>query len=237
MDKLRQSHGLDGNADTFFTLAQQLEAKDDLHQAATAYDRAFGLDSDRQDIIQARMRLLDQLSVIEHGMVFRYIPAGTFLMGSGNGDPDEQPVHPVDLDHFWMADIPVSWATYCDLMEWEPAPHSIPKEEPPHRMAYFVLYEANKIRRQYCEDAATEARDWHAHAPELLYGRGEEVITGDKIFGDVPRENPDHPWQYNSKPMVSVSWLLKTYVANSARKVHFIVCRQKLNGKRVREAD
>lgn len=90
---LEQSYGPEGDADAYFKLAQQLESKGDLHHAATAYDRAFGLVSDRQDIVQARMRLLDQLSVTEHSVVFRYIPAGTFLMGSENGDPDEQPVH------------------------------------------------------------------------------------------------------------------------------------------------
>jgi formylglycine-generating enzyme len=112
MDDLRQSYGLDGDAKEFFELAQQLEAKNDLHRAATAYDRAFGLAPEREDIAQARIRLLNQLSVIEHGMIFRYIPAGSFLMGSDTGDPDEQPVHPVELDAYWIAEIPLHWGLF-----------------------------------------------------------------------------------------------------------------------------
>jgi formylglycine-generating enzyme required for sulfatase activity len=29
------------------------------------------------------------------GMEFAYVPTGSFQMGSGNGDPNEQPVHQV----------------------------------------------------------------------------------------------------------------------------------------------
>ena len=36
------------------------------------------------------------------GMVMVYVPAGEFEMGSTEGDSDEQPVHTVALDGFWM---------------------------------------------------------------------------------------------------------------------------------------
>lgn len=48
---------------------------------------------------------------------FRYIPPGTFLMGSpdGVGDDDEHPQHPVTLtEGFWMAEVPCTqllWST------------------------------------------------------------------------------------------------------------------------------
>src|SRR5258705_5180171 len=35
-----------------------------------------------------------------NGMV--WIPAGTFQMGSANGQPDERPVHEVSVDGFWI---------------------------------------------------------------------------------------------------------------------------------------
>lgn len=41
------------------------------------------------------------------------IPGGSFLMGSKNGNPDEQPVHKVKLDPFWMSKMEVTW----DLFE------------------------------------------------------------------------------------------------------------------------
>jgi formylglycine-generating enzyme required for sulfatase activity len=36
------------------------------------------------------------------GMVMVYVPGGTFQMGSPVGDSDEQPVHTVTLDSFWI---------------------------------------------------------------------------------------------------------------------------------------
>ncbi|SFG65052.1 formylglycine-generating enzyme family protein [Pedobacter insulae] len=41
------------------------------------------------------------------------IPGGSFLMGSENGNSDEQPVHKVELDPFWMGKMEVTW----DLFE------------------------------------------------------------------------------------------------------------------------
>jgi formylglycine-generating enzyme required for sulfatase activity len=36
------------------------------------------------------------------GMVMVYVPEGEFEMGSNNGETDEQPVHTVYLDGFWI---------------------------------------------------------------------------------------------------------------------------------------
>lgn len=40
------------------------------------------------------------------------IPAGEFLMGSKKGKADEQPVHKVKLDAFWMGTYEVTWDIY-----------------------------------------------------------------------------------------------------------------------------
>lgn len=40
------------------------------------------------------------------------IPAGEFLMGSKRGKADEQPVHKVKLDAFWMGTYEVTWDIY-----------------------------------------------------------------------------------------------------------------------------
>lgn len=42
-----------------------------------------------------------------------YVPAGCFQMGSENGSSDEQPVHEVCLDGFWMDTIEVTNAMYA----------------------------------------------------------------------------------------------------------------------------
>ena len=95
-DWLMASQGPVGDAQSLFELGKKLEGDGELHLAATAYDRAFGLRPDSQTLANARQVLLDRLAVAEHGISFRYIPAGSFLMGSDCGEPDEQPVHRVN---------------------------------------------------------------------------------------------------------------------------------------------
>ena len=46
------------------------------------------------------------------GMVMVYVPAGEFEMGSTEGDDDEQPVHTVALDGFWIDRTEVTNAQY-----------------------------------------------------------------------------------------------------------------------------
>jgi len=162
-----------------------LEPNADEKAEATEYDRVYGLDPNNAELAAARQKLLDRVAVVEHGITFRYIPAGPFLMGSTTGDADEQPVHRVELDEFWLADTPISWSAYCALMGWEPPPHG--------------LHSENAIRLQYCEDETLRARDWHSHVP------GDEPLKKN-VFGEPDRADSSRPWTYERKPMVSVSW-------------------------------
>lgn len=70
-----------------------LEQGDD-QRAAAALDRAYGLCPDDAALAATRAEVLDRLVRVEHDLVFRFVPAGSFLMGSTEGDPDERPVHP-----------------------------------------------------------------------------------------------------------------------------------------------
>jgi formylglycine-generating enzyme required for sulfatase activity len=42
----------------------------------------------------------------------RWIPGGTFAMGSARSYPEERPVHPVTVDGFWIDEHPVTVAEY-----------------------------------------------------------------------------------------------------------------------------
>ncbi|HEX2314906.1 MAG TPA: SUMF1/EgtB/PvdO family nonheme iron enzyme [Thermomonospora sp.] len=202
---LLDDHGPDGDPRALLRAARELEAAGDDRLAATAYDRAHGLDPSDTEVAEARAALLDRLAVIEHGLRFRYVPAGTFLMGSETGDPDESPVHPVRLGGYWMAETPLSWAAYCDLMGWEPPPNGRPLEELEFGPG-FHLHEENKIRLQYCEDATVRAVDWHAHAAGQKWVRKGQELDASELFGHPPREDPGRPYRYDTKPMVAVSW-------------------------------
>lgn len=195
--------GADGNAADLAALARELESKGELAIAATAYDRAYGLQPNNAELTLARQRLLDRLAVVEHGITFRYIPAGSFLMGSTAGDADEQPVHQVQLNEYWLAETAISWSSFCALMNWEPPPDGHPsgdfKPAPGEALhPVFYLSQENKIRLQYCEDETLRARDWHAHVP------GDSPIK--QHLGEAERADPMTPWTYERKPMVCVSW-------------------------------
>ncbi len=49
---------------------------------------------------------------LKDSMVMVFIPSGTFFMGSEDGDSDEQPIHEVNLDSFWMDQTEVTNAMY-----------------------------------------------------------------------------------------------------------------------------
>ena len=47
------------------------------------------------------------------GMRMRFVPAGIFTMGSDTGDEDEQPVHEVSVDGFWIDETEVTNGLYA----------------------------------------------------------------------------------------------------------------------------
>ncbi len=54
------------------------------------------------------------------GMIFAWVPSGSYLMGAGKwdgeGNKDEFPVHEVDIDGFWIAACPVTQAQWEAIM-------------------------------------------------------------------------------------------------------------------------
>jgi formylglycine-generating enzyme required for sulfatase activity len=186
--------------------AQDATSRGDHDLAATAWDRAWALDSTDPGVTRHRATALDQLALTEQGLRFRYVPGGSYLIGSSDGDPDEQPAHVVRLDPFWLADEPVNWTAYCALMGWQAPPAGYPQDPDPagedaDRDERFLFSEGNKIRLQYCENLTTRAVDWHAHA--AAYGNDERMLG---FFGQPPREDPGGPARFDRKPMVAVSW-------------------------------
>lgn len=176
----------------FVAIADYYLERDNLALAASALDRAYGLAPTDAGIARHRASILDQLAIVEYGLVFRYIPAGTFVMGSNDGDPDERPVHPRSLDAFWITDVPITWTAYCRLLDWQLPPRSWPNnaDEIPFEQR-FAINQHNKIRLQYCETRTLAARDWHAHA-------------GMKMMGTVLRDGPNAAETFDRKPMIAV---------------------------------
>jgi formylglycine-generating enzyme len=200
----------EGNPALLFEIARSLENEGDLPSAATVYDRAFGIAPHLDDIREHRRRLLDRLAIVEHGIRFRYVPGGPFLMGSIHGEADEAPWHPVWLSPYWMSETPISWAAYCRLMGWAAPPEGVPQEPAERHEDFnaplFALNGSNRIRLQYCEDHTTQARDWHSHQPGAVWQSGGGTQTAQELFGSPPRDEPEAPWSYDAKPIIAVSW-------------------------------
>src|SRR5262249_4847099 len=93
LDEVIASHR-DADVARYVAIADYFLVREDRAAAAVALDRAFGLAPDNSDIARQRAVILDELALREHDLAWRYVPAGTFLMGSATGDPDERPVHP-----------------------------------------------------------------------------------------------------------------------------------------------
>lgn len=209
LEDLFASHGRSGDAQEFARLARRLEADGQVHASATAYDRAYGLAPADETIARERAALLDRLAVVEHGIPFRFVPGGTFVMGSDAGEPCERPAHVARVESFWMSEAPISWAAFCALMDWEPPPNGHPRSAGSTSAGSELWYlgEANKHRLQYCEDATTHAVTWMAHLPPEQSTEDDPGRASRRaIFGTPPREDPDRAWSYNEKPMVAIGW-------------------------------
>src|SRR5262249_7946800 len=63
--------------------------------AAAVYARAFGTAPEIGEAGRRRAEVLERLAAVEHGVRFRYVPAGPFIMGRDDGEDDERPRHPV----------------------------------------------------------------------------------------------------------------------------------------------
>ena len=69
-----------------------------------------------------------------HGIELVPAPAGVFSMGSLAGNPDERPVHEVELERFWIGSTPVTNAQYgrfLDHVPGTPAPDQDPRHGEP----------------------------------------------------------------------------------------------------------
>ncbi len=74
----------------------------------------------RKKVLPPVMEMTDK-----HGIVYVYVPNGTFLMGSTpeeDGNSDEQPAHPVEITRgFWMTKYPITQKQYESVIGSNPS--------------------------------------------------------------------------------------------------------------------
>nr|MBP8067604.1 SUMF1/EgtB/PvdO family nonheme iron enzyme [Pedobacter sp.] len=69
----------------------------------------FGLQGKTQDKFNAYTQKIEGTTL---SYQMQAIPGGSFLMGSKTGKPDEQPVHKVILEPFWMSKMEITWDVF-----------------------------------------------------------------------------------------------------------------------------
>lgn len=201
IETILRGYGPDGDVQLYIQDAKEMLNLNKLHEAASLIDRAFCIDPSNEETNQLRNDVLNTLSVTEHGLDFRYIPAGTFLMGSQNGDPDEMPEHPVFLPAYWISSTPLSWEVVCHILGIGTPPEV--NLDPLWEDVYWkeTGLQFCKIILQYCEDETLHASEWHSHDPSFL--KDEKLST---VFSKPQRKEPDSPYTYKDKPVVAVDW-------------------------------
>jgi hypothetical protein len=72
-------------------------------------------------------------------MEFVYVPGGTFLMGSpqGEGYEDEHPQHKVTLDGFWMGKFEVTQKQFKEIMGYNPGRFSGKPDNPVEQVSWL----------------------------------------------------------------------------------------------------
>jgi len=69
----------------------------------------FGLISHAQEKLVPYTQKIEGTALMDD---MQSIPGGSFLMGNKNGNLDEQPVHKVKLDPFWMSKMEITWDVF-----------------------------------------------------------------------------------------------------------------------------
>lgn len=110
------------------------------------------------EIMQATLTSLPLYIADAKGVPMAYVPEGAFFMGSGQGSADEQPIHSVYLDAFYMDQIEVTNGLYkacvdakvCQRVKKSSATRSSYYDDP-HFVRFPVLFVNWNMAQTYCE--------------------------------------------------------------------------------------
>jgi formylglycine-generating enzyme required for sulfatase activity len=136
------------------------------------------------------------------GMVMVYVPAGEFEMGSTEGRDDEQPVHTVALDGFWIDRTEVSNAQYLRCVEagaCSPPPESGSYTRDPYYgnstyEDYPVIFVSWYEAADYCTWAGGAAADGGAVGARRAGERWTHVPVGGQRAGLQQGQLPGCRW-------------------------------------------
>jgi len=105
------------------------------------------------------------------GMEMARLPGGEFMMGSDQGEPDEQPAHPVQVSAFYIDTTEVTQESYQRLLGGNPSKFKAP-DLPAERVSWVAAVQYCNMRSQReglkpCYDLTTFACDFAADGYRL----------------------------------------------------------------------
>lgn len=160
-----------------------------------------------------RFGVFSELVVKSLPLRFRYLPPGTFLMGSpeGVGHNDERPQHPVTLtEGFWMAETPCTQALWAAVMGVNPSEFKTnedAQQRPVENVSFndvtaflkrlkVLLSEdveaalPSEAEWEYACRASTQTAYWWGNEPD-----DSRANWGEKLKGTTPVcRYPPNPW-------------------------------------------
>jgi formylglycine-generating enzyme required for sulfatase activity len=94
------------------------------------------------------------------GIDMAYIPAGSFMMGSEDGEEDEKPVHEVFVDEFWMGVTEVTQFQYEALIHDNPS-YTVNERNPVETITWYdaVTY-CNKLSEEAGYEPCFDPENW-----------------------------------------------------------------------------
>jgi formylglycine-generating enzyme required for sulfatase activity len=138
----------------------------------------------RDDVMTVNKTDLNNIGVTKSsnvdGMILVYVPAGEFLMGSAIGLTDEQPVHKVRLNAYWVDRTEITNAMYVKCVESGACdkPSSLIYYNDPAYLTHPVEYVSWKDAVNYCSWAGrrlpTEA-EWEKVAAWDPYANQQRI--------------------------------------------------------------
>ena len=102
--------------------------------------------------LQERVAEIDQ----EYGIPLRWVPAGCFIMGSGNGPYDERPPHRICVDGFYLSETEVTQQQWQQVMGYNPARFRQQASRPVEQVSWNDIQGFLKRLNQQQSDAESE---------------------------------------------------------------------------------